>query len=98
MASFERGDSMELDDFSALAQRTAVSSAEASISSDEDVRTYDDIMPKLLKYTKMMLGSRSFYFSYEYDITRRFSIVETQPSQIPLFSQVDPLVLSPLMF
>ncbi|EEQ27176.1 hypothetical protein McanMca71_005256 [Microsporum canis] len=36
-----------------------------------DNRTHD-LMPKLLKYTKMMFGSRSFYFSYDYDITRRF--------------------------
>lgn len=57
-----------------------------------DTRTYE-LMPKFLRFTKMMLSSRSFYFSYDYDITSRFGATDDQvsPSR-PLFRRVDPLV------
>ena len=61
---------------------------------ESDTRTYE-LMPKFLRYTKMMFSSRSFYFSYDHDITRRFGATEDQPSpSIPLFRRADPLVWS----
>lgn len=50
------------------------------------------LLPKLLRTTKMLLGSRSFYFSYDHDITRRFGSQEANSSDIPLHNIVDPLV------
>ncbi|KAK2751026.1 hypothetical protein FQN57_000101 [Myotisia sp. PD_48] len=83
-------DCMELDDLRASA-REKFSSVTRTDGSSES-RNYDELMPKLLKYTKMMLGSRSFYFSYEYDITRRFGPTAAQPSHtMPLCQQADPL-------
>lgn len=50
------------------------------------------LLPKLVKTTKMMLGSRSFYFSYDYDITRRLGNQDGSSSDMPLYERVDPLV------
>ena len=50
------------------------------------------LLPKLVKTTKMMLGSRSFYFSYDYDVTRRLGDQDERSSHIPLHRKVDPLV------
>lgn len=55
----------------------------------EDVAA--SLTPKLLRTTKILLASsRSFYFSYDYDITR--SVVKQEPpssSDIPLHKKVD---------
>ena len=48
--------------------------------------------PKLLQTTKLLLGSRSFFFSYDYDITRRFGSQAVKSSEMPLHRSVDPLV------
>ena len=51
------------------------------------------LLPKLLRTTKMLLNSESFYFSYDMDITRRLGTQETSlRSEIPLHKVVDPLV------
>jgi len=50
------------------------------------------LLPKLLSTTKMLLASKSFYFSYDYDITRR---IGSQCSRdILMHRAVDPLVRS----
>ncbi|KAL9118444.1 MAG: hypothetical protein Q9187_005009 [Circinaria calcarea] len=49
-----------------------------------------DLLPKLLRTTKMLLSSESFFFSYEYDITRRLGD-HTTVADIPLYKAVDPL-------
>lgn len=53
------------------------------------------LLPKLLRTTKMLFGSRSFFFSYEYDITRRLGSQEVRNPEIPIHKIVDPLVSSP---
>lgn len=50
------------------------------------------LLPKLVKTAKMMLGSRSFYFSYDSDITRRSGDRDGRPSDMPLHERIDPLV------
>lgn len=50
------------------------------------------LLPKLLRTTRMLLGSRSFFFSYELDITRRLGTNDQAGSEIPLHKSVDPLV------
>ncbi len=50
------------------------------------------LMPKLLRTTKMLLASSSFFFSYDYDITRSFANQNHKGSDLPLSKTVDPLV------
>lgn len=50
------------------------------------------LLPKLLRTTEILFGtSRSFFFSYDYDITRSFSQRRTTISELPLYKEVDPL-------
>lgn len=60
------------------------------------VNVTNTLLPKLLRTTRMLLGSRSFYFSYELDITRRLGTNE-KGSEIPLHKSVDPLVSNTLL-
>ena len=50
------------------------------------------LLPKLLRTTRMLLESRSFFFSYELDITRRLGTNDGKGSSIPLYKSADPLV------
>ncbi|KAJ9156345.1 Phosphatidylinositide phosphatase SAC2 [Pleurostoma richardsiae] len=51
------------------------------------------LLPKLLRTTQILFGSsHSFFFSYDYDITRSLARQNTTRSgEIPLYQQVDPL-------
>jgi SacI homology domain len=51
------------------------------------------LLPKLLRTTRLLFGSsRSFYFSYDYDITRNFANRgQYHASDVPLHKDVDPL-------
>ncbi|KAF3481138.1 uncharacterized protein GIQ15_03897 [Arthroderma uncinatum] len=83
-------ESMELKILGAGAadgQDTKDTSETAAIA---DARTHD-LMPKLLRYTKMMFGSRSFYYSYDHDITRRFGPIDPASTHVPLCHQANPL-------
>lgn len=52
----------------------------------------ESLLPKLLRTSQILFGSsRSFYFSYDYDITRSFSRRRATNSELPLYTQVDPL-------
>jgi hypothetical protein len=49
------------------------------------------LLPKLLTTTSMMLGSsRSFFFSYDFDITRNLANWRKPSTELPLHTQVDP--------
>ena len=50
------------------------------------------LLPKLLRTTRMLLESRSFFFSYELDITRRLGTTNGKGSLMPLYKSADPLV------
>ena len=66
-----------------------------STEDPEDTAAVDitnSLIPKLLRTTKMLLSSRSFFFSYEYDITRRFGTQEGRMGHLPLHKSVDQLV------
>ncbi|KAL1961746.1 hypothetical protein VTN77DRAFT_1108 [Rasamsonia byssochlamydoides] len=71
--------------------------AVAKLSSEVEAQTaatHDqaiDLMPKLLRYTKLIFSSRNFYFAYDYDLTRRFGSQDPRRSHLPLHSTVDPL-------
>ncbi|KAF2641803.1 SacI domain-containing protein [Massarina eburnea CBS 473.64] len=52
--------------------------------------TTDALLPKILRTTKMYFASGSFFFSYEYDLSR--GIGQQEPSSsLPLHKQYDPL-------
>lgn len=67
-----------------------ISENDRSISLPANVTS--TLLPKLLRTTRMLLGSRGFFFSYELDITRRLGIGEKNSPEIPLYKSVDPLV------
>ncbi len=56
------------------------------------------LLPKLLRTTRLLLGSRSFFFSYDLDITRRLGNQGSRTSELPLYKSVDPLVSHVLSF
>ena len=70
---------------------TAPAAGEAS-EAGSDTNSADDLLPRLLRTVQILLGSsRSFYFSYDYDITR--SVLNPKvpaTALIPLYNHVDP--------
>lgn len=50
------------------------------------------LLPKLLRTTKILFASHSFFFSYDYDITRRLGDHKAKTPGLPLHRIVDPLV------
>lgn len=59
---------------------------------NERTSVANTLLPKLLRSTRMLLSSRSFFFSYELDITRRVGDQGASTSDLPLHKAVDPLV------
>lgn len=59
-------------------------------SRDGTTDAANTLLPKLLRTTRMLLTSRSFFFSYEFDITRRLGEGNTS-SEVPLHKSVDEL-------
>lgn len=51
-----------------------------------------ELMPKLLRYTKLIFASNNFFFSYDYDLTRRYSSRDPRAAQLPLHVLADQLV------
>ena len=65
---------------------------ECSMSGSSPAIVTNTLLPKLLQTTRMLLRSRSFFFSYELDITRRLGTNDDKCSLIPLHKSADPLV------
>lgn len=51
-----------------------------------------ELMPKLLRYTKLLFVSSNFFFSYDYDLTRRYYVHDTRTAQLPLHVLADRIV------
>jgi hypothetical protein len=87
-----RDDILELDDLSQPRVKPGPEDTAVIVPTipEERTRTYE-LLPKFLRFAKMMFGSRSFYYSYDYDVTRRFGVVQPETSSIPLFRRADPL-------
>jgi hypothetical protein len=51
-----------------------------------------DLLPKLLRYTKLLFASNNFFFAYDYDLTRSLHTQEARKDQLPLHKVVDPSV------
>lgn len=60
----------------------------SSSSSDQTV----ELLPKLLRYTRLLFSSQNFFFAYDYDLTRQIGTQEPCNGYRPLHTVVDPLV------
>lgn len=67
-------------------------SREVNQPKDSPADTTNTLLPKLLRTTRMLLSSQSFFFSYDLDITRRLGTHGPQGSGLSLHKTVDPLV------
>lgn len=54
--------------------------------------TLATLIPRILKTTNLYFTSRSFYFSYDYDLSRSLSRQESSSASVPLYKRFDPLV------
>lgn len=54
-----------------------------------------ELMPKLLRYTKLLFASNNFFFSYDYDLTRRYRVQDNKTAQLPLHVLADRIVRVP---
>lgn len=68
----------------------AAESRGASVQSSSDRTTA--LLPKLLRYTKLLFASRNFFYSHEYDLTRPIGVYDATKSSLPFHKAVDPLV------
>ncbi|KEQ68474.1 hypothetical protein M436DRAFT_58341 [Aureobasidium namibiae CBS 147.97] len=53
--------------------------------------TLATLIPRILKTTNLYFASRSFYFSYDYDLSRSLSRQEPTSASVPLYKRFDPL-------
>lgn len=51
-----------------------------------------ELLPKLLRYTKLLFASHNFFFAYDYDLTRSFNAQQSRKEHLPFHKIVDPLV------
>ena len=94
----------ELESFPALPLSEEERVEQSKIAEQVKGNTVHSLTPKLLHTTRLLLGSsKSFFFSYDMDITRPFSHQQQQQQQqqvkatekagdAPLWTNVDPLV------
>ncbi|GME25159.1 Synaptojanin [Neofusicoccum parvum] len=54
--------------------------------------TTGTLLPKILKTTKLYFSSRSFFFSYDFDLSRSLGKQRETHSSLPLFKLYDPLL------
>lgn len=69
--------------------------AEAAAQGDVSRPSSDqaaELLPKLLRYTKILFASHNFFFAYDYDLTRSFEAQEVRNGHQPLHKAADPLV------
>ncbi|KAL8664046.1 MAG: hypothetical protein Q9202_003338 [Teloschistes flavicans] len=63
--------------------------AEEFLPSRTDVTS--NLLTRLLRMTRMLFASRSFFYSYDYDITRRLEDQRARDAEVPLYRSVDPM-------
>jgi hypothetical protein len=80
----------------AAVPREAEIEAAAAAAQDDVGRPSSDqaaeLLPKLIRYTKLLFASRNFFYAYDYDLTRSFEAQEVRNGHQPLHKAVDPLV------
>jgi hypothetical protein len=68
----------------------AIAAAKVAADQDPHIPAAGGLLPKLLRTTQIVFGSsRSFFFSYDYDITRS-ALNTTSAPQVPLHGHADP--------
>lgn len=63
------------------------SDTKSEAKSDQTV----ELLPKLLRYTRLLFSSQNFFFAYDYDLTRQIGTQEPCNGYRPLHTVVDPL-------
>ena len=76
----------------ALEAGTQKSDGSKSVEATAPSSGVNQLLPKLLRTTRVLLTSNSFFYSYDMDITRRLGSTSTKASDLPLYKSVDPLV------
>ncbi|CAI7566787.1 unnamed protein product [Penicillium bialowiezense] len=71
---------------------TETPASDAGVQSEDHPKSAQaaDLLPKLLRYTKLLFASRNFFFTYDYDLTRSLNTQEARKDQLPLHKVVDP--------
>lgn len=70
----------------------ATTTLEADGASNKATDIAENMLPKLLRTSQILFGaSRSYYFSYDHDITRSLANLRGINSELPLHKKVDPL-------
>ncbi|KAK4696432.1 hypothetical protein P7C71_g1484, partial [Lecanoromycetidae sp. Uapishka_2] len=64
---------------------------ETAVPDNSSAGVASSLLPKLLRTTRTLLGSRSFFYSYDLDITRRIGNQGTKAFDLALHKSVDPL-------
>ncbi|KAJ5711892.1 hypothetical protein N7488_006048 [Penicillium malachiteum] len=96
-ATAEENKEVESGDDSVPAEISASQKNSGNVSpkTEDDTRPGSsqaiELLPKLLKYTKLLFSSHNFFFSYDYDLTRSFDAQEVRTEHLPLHKAVDPL-------
>ncbi|KAI5290412.1 hypothetical protein KEM54_001610 [Ascosphaera aggregata] len=83
-------DAMEMDGLTPDGQISEPSSRASEDDSNRIEARAREVLPKLLKYAKILLSSDNFFFSYDYDITRKYTVHNPVVETIPLYRRADP--------
>jgi hypothetical protein len=51
-----------------------------------------ELLPKLLRYTRLIYSSQNFFFAYEYDLSRSLGTQQARNDHLPMHKVVDELV------
>lgn len=80
-----------LRDVASLDAAIKTGELDATLSSDasDTERVTMSLLPKLLQTVKLLLLSRTFYYSYDFDISRRLSTQGKALSDLPVYKQFD---------
>lgn len=70
----------------------SVKADDVNVGEGADQALLASMTPKLMQTAKLLLGSKTFFFSYDYDLTRRLSSQRRLTSDVPLHKQADPQV------
>jgi hypothetical protein len=86
--SAEQNEGLDID----KAKEQVANQTESSPQADSSMSMTVTLLPKLLRTTRLLLNSESFYFSYDHDLTRRLGTFSGKGTDIPLHKKVDPVV------
>jgi hypothetical protein len=75
-----------------IPEEKAVPAEVAHVLEPESNTAQIPLLPKLLTTTKLFFGSKNFFFSYDYDLSRSVSKQIQDPSSASLHKSFDPLV------